>query len=370
MKRAVLGLFLISSLFAAEAPKRARNVILLLADAGGVATVNAASIYAYNAPQKLYIQSWEHIGLSDTSPSGKWVTDSAAGMTAIVTGKKTWNGVLSQAPDAVRGQKDGTPLKTILEYAEEKGLSTGILSNVTITDATPAACIAQVNDRGKFGEIFMSMFQPRFGDGVDIVFGPGRQRIFEAVKKLGKDPDAVAAEFKRPVYASMDEVPADVDRAIAILDKPIDLDFAAKRAIQSLSKNPKGYFLMIESDAHTDNPEAGLKRLVSFDKTIRDIAAMVNLDETLLLFTADHSFELRLTGGGPDQPLLKGYEEWRTANAGKKAEVQIPAMRVGGSHTGEEVLVAAKGAGSERVHGYMANTQLFHIMLQAYGWQQ
>ncbi len=78
-------------------PKRAKNVILLLADAGGIPTINAASIYGYNAPMKLFIQSWPHIGLSDTTPHGRWVSDSAAGMTAIVTGQKTWNGVISQA---------------------------------------------------------------------------------------------------------------------------------------------------------------------------------------------------------------------------------------------------------------------------------
>ena len=56
------------SVTAAPKPKKARNVILLLADAGGIPTINAASIYAYNAPQKLFIQSWPYIGLSDTSP--------------------------------------------------------------------------------------------------------------------------------------------------------------------------------------------------------------------------------------------------------------------------------------------------------------
>ena len=101
----------------AAAQPRAKNVILFHADAGGLPTVNAASIYGYGKAQALYIQSMPHIGLSDTSSASNWVSDSAAGMTAIVTGQKTHNGVVSQAPDAVRGVKDGKPLKTILEYA-------------------------------------------------------------------------------------------------------------------------------------------------------------------------------------------------------------------------------------------------------------
>src|SRR5215470_201105 len=103
----------------AQTRKKAKNVILFLADAGGIPTLNAASAMEYGEPQKLFIQSWKNIGLSDTSTASQWVTDSAAGMTAIVTGRKTHNGVLSQGPDAERGKKDGTPLKTILEYAEE-----------------------------------------------------------------------------------------------------------------------------------------------------------------------------------------------------------------------------------------------------------
>src|SRR4051794_5955746 len=91
------------AVFTADAkPKRAKNVILLIADAGGIPTINAASIYGYNAPQKLFVQSWQNMGLSDTTPYGKWVTDSAAGITAIVTGQKTNNGVLSQGPDGVK----------------------------------------------------------------------------------------------------------------------------------------------------------------------------------------------------------------------------------------------------------------------------
>src|SRR6185295_16702823 len=103
------------SLAAASKPgKHAKNVILFLADAGGIPTLNAASLHGYGEPQKLYVQSWPNIALSDTSAASSWVTDSAAGMTAIVTGSKTNNGVISQGPDTIRGKKDGVPLKTIL----------------------------------------------------------------------------------------------------------------------------------------------------------------------------------------------------------------------------------------------------------------
>src|SRR5437588_11860963 len=101
--RFVLLLLTAASLFAQQ---RAKNVILFLGDAGGLPTLNAASIHGYKEPRSLYIQRMPHIGLSETSATDNWVTDSAAGMTAIVTGRKTANGVLSQAP-APAGKEDG-----------------------------------------------------------------------------------------------------------------------------------------------------------------------------------------------------------------------------------------------------------------------
>jgi alkaline phosphatase len=288
-------------------------------------------------------------------------------MTAIVTGQKVQNGFISQGPDGVRGKQDGTERKTILEYAEERGLSTGVMSNVTITDATPGACYAHANDRAKWGEIFLQIFTPRFGDGVDVVFGPGRKAIYDRVSKLGKDLDVVAKEYGRPVYASLADLPQDAKRGLVVTDGEFDLNDGAKKAIRMLSQNKKGFFLMIESDAHTNDPEKGLGRLVSFDRLIRELTEIVDVDETLFLFTADHSFDLRVASGGPDQPLLAGVEEWKKNGGGRS--MRISAVRMDNSHTGEEVLVAAMGPGAERVRGYMPNTELFSIMMNALGFK-
>jgi alkaline phosphatase len=34
------------------------------------------------------------------------------------------------------------------------------------------------------------------------------------------------------------------------------------------------------------------------------------------------------------------------------------------------VLVAAQGPGAERVRGYLANTDLFGVMMDAFGWKR
>lgn len=367
--RTLLALLLCLPLAAAPKPgKRAKNVILFLADACGIPTLSAASLHGYGEAQKLYVQSWPHLALSDTSAASSWVTDSAAGMTAIVTGVKTNNGVISQGPDTVRGKQDGAPLKTVLEYAEERGLSTGVLTNVNIADATPAACYAQANDRRKFGDIFLQIFTPRFGDGVDVVMGAGRKAVFDGVTALGKDLDEVARAHHRPIYSSLADVPAGNLRPIVVLERNMNVPEAARLALRTLSKNRKGYFLMIEWDAHTDDPQRGLDNVVGFDKLIREIASTIDLQDTLLLFTADHSMELRSVGGRRGEPILKGLDEWKQSHAAKEL-VQIPALRVGHSHTGEEVLAAAQGPGADQVRGFLPNTQLFHVIMNAYGWR-
>jgi alkaline phosphatase len=359
MKRTVTLLLFVCALLPA-AERRAKNVILFLGDAGGLATLNAASAYAHGEPQKLFIQSLPNIALSDTSPEGNWVTDSAAGMTAIVTGHKTHNGVISQGADTVRGVKDGMALKTILEYAEERGLSTGVLSNMNMTDATPAACYAHANDRKKSGEIFSDLLKPRFGDGVDVVIGNGRDAIFKAVTALGIDPEAAIKERGYELTYSPEEIPVKANRLIALFNGgDFDLSRAVNQAIDVLSRNRKGYFLMVEWDMHTPRIKQGLDRVIAMDNVIRETAGRVK-DDTLILFTADHSFDLRLRSGKKGDPLFH--------TGGDGVEAKQP-LRVDNSHTGEEVIAAAKGPGAERVRGFIRNTDLFHIMMAAYGWK-
>jgi alkaline phosphatase len=347
-------------------PRRARNIILFLADAGGIPILNAASLHGYQAPLRLHVQGWPHVGLSDTSPVGALVTDSANGMTAIMTGHKTHNGVISQGPEAVRGKTDGRALKTILEYAEERGLRTGVITDMPITDATPAACYAHSNDRGKGGEIFAQAFAPRFGDGVDVLIGAGRDEIEAQLKVLGSSVDALATRSGRPIHSSLEAAPP--GPRLVVVGEAIDVRAATLRALDQLQKSSKGYFLMVEWDAHTPDPKAGLDRLVAFDRLIKEVEQRVNLKDTLLLFTADHSFALRVTGESSVGPLLSGYDEWKASGV-KGQTVRLNSLVVDNRHSGEEVAAIAIGAGSQRVSGFFPNTRLFHVMLDAWGWK-
>ena len=343
--------------------ERARNIVLFIGDAGGLPTLNAASLYGYGRPQALFIQKMPNIALVDTSAAGNWVTDSAAGMTAIVTGRKTLNGVLSQSDSAVRGQKDGETLKTILEYAEARGLSTGVITNDAVTGATPAACYAHVNNRSNTAGIIAQIGKPLAGNGVDLVLGPGRSAIYKATAAAGLDLDAMLRAAGYALLSSPEALRPDTTRAVGLWDMPdYDLSAVAANAIESLSRNPRGYFLMVEWDLHTDNVKRGLDRTLVIDKVIRETVEKAG-PRTLVIFTADHSFDIRVRGGGRGRPILP-------EPAPGEAMPANPPIRMDDGHTGEEVVVAAQGPGARRVHGFMANTDLFRIMLAAYGWKE
>lgn len=350
MKRTI-ALTILLSFAAAAAERKAKNVVLFIGDAAGLPVISLAGIHA-GRPQQLFIQRMPNIGLMDTSAASSWVTDSAAAMTAIITGTKTHNGVISQSPAAVRGAKDGAPLKTLLEYAEERGLQTGVITNDQVTGATAAACYSHSNDRKKADEIFAQVLKPPFGDGVDILIGAGRSKLLTPAMDKG------LREMRYGVFDSAAGIPPDTRRAVVLYDSGnFDLAIAVRRAVDILSRSPKGFFLMVESDLHTNQLKLGLDRAVALDAIIEETAKRLGKD-TLVIYSADHSFDIRHRGGKVGEPLP----------VPEKAEPK-GAIRVDDGHTGEEVVVAATGPGSERIHGFFKNTDLFRFMMAAYGWK-
>jgi alkaline phosphatase len=362
-----LGLIPVAVLCAAAGPAfgQAKNVILFVGDGVGVSSLNAAGIYGYSKPQALYLQHMPNLALADTSTAKEWVSDAAAGATAWATGHKGRNGVISQTPTAERGVKDGETLKTILEYAEEKGLSTGIISNddrTGVTIAITAAFYAHSNNRQNSGDIFEQMLNPTYGNGVDVVIGTGRKLINDATAKMGHNLDA---EIPAKGYAYLDSLAAvskldpSKGRVVALFDDAeFDFNAAVEQAVARLSKNPKGYLLIAFSDCHLGKGAKTLNRIVALDKAVR-AAGEKHKSDTLILMTADHSYDLR----------IKGESLVETATTATPQQIAAIAS-VEDQHTAEEVPVIAEGPGAERVHGFISNTDVFHIMMAAFGWEK
>jgi len=368
VRRSVLAAFsiivLASQCFAQS--NKARNIIIFMGDGTGVSSLNAASIYGYNKPQSLYIQSFPGVALADTSTATQWVTDGGAGATAIATGIKTNNGVLSESSSAIKDQQDRKILKTLFEYAREHGLSTGAVSNDDrqgVTNALTAAFFAHNNDRSKSGEIFEEMIMPRNGGaGLDVAYSGGRKDVLKQVTATGRDG---AADLKSHGYVFVDSLDAlqsiDANQTKVVMlsdDTDMPIKPTVDDAIARLSKNPKGFVLVVFSDCHTGKTSSSVRRIVEMDNIVREVAD-THKSDTLILWTADHSYDLHIKGEGLTETLKK--------NEGKKI---TSAVSLEDEHTTEEVPVMAIGPGSERVHGFISNTDVFHILMAAPGWQE
>ncbi len=126
----------------------ARNVILFIGDGMGFAQVEAAGMFATGRPGTLSFETFPFRGSVRTGNAVGEVTDSAAAATAMATGVKVGNGVISMALPG-----NGAPLETALERFKASGKSTGLVTTTIITHATPAAFGAHEPSRNNYSGI-------------------------------------------------------------------------------------------------------------------------------------------------------------------------------------------------------------------------
>lgn len=218
-----------------------RNIILLIGDGMGLPQIQAAMD---SRPDALNIESFRCIGFSKTHSASNYITDSEAGGTAIACGKKTYNG-------AIAVNTDSLPLKTILEYAEEEGKSTGLVATCAITHATPATFIAHEKSRYLYENIAMDFLST----DIDIFIGGGRNYFNRRSDNLNILDSLRNKNYD--VCESLDEIDINSGKNIACLtdtSQPAKISTgrgnmlpkATHIALQKLDKNPKGFFIMIE----------------------------------------------------------------------------------------------------------------------------
>ena len=179
---------------------------------------------------------------------------------------------------------------------------------------------------------------------------------------MGRD---AAVDLKNKGYVFLDSVDAlssvnPSQTKVVLLSEDMDMPLRPTviDAIARLSKNPNGFALVVFSDCHTGKTTTSLKRIVEMDNVVREVVA-AHKDDTLILWTADHGYDLRIKGEALQETLKR--------NEGKKI---TQAVSLEDEHTAEEVPVMAIGPGSERVHGFISNTEIFHILMAAPGWQE
>ncbi len=334
---------LASSCAAVEAPK---NVILLIGDGMGIGAVTAGRVASKDG--KLALDSMPYTGFVKTSSASKLVTDSAAAGTALATGHKTNNGVISQTPDGKR-------LTSILEVARSMGKLTGIISTKHIVDATPAVFVAHADNRAKGEEIAVQMINSR----ANLILGGGKRyflpesdggsrkddrNLLKEAKKLGYDVCLSAEDMAKSKSDRMLGLFADYVMA-SERPEPTIAEMTEK-AIGTLSKGRNGFFLMSEGGkidvyGHGNNAEGIAKEMLDFDEAIGKALEFARKDgRTLVVVTADHE-----TGGAavlePSKDNPKLTMGWVTKG-----------------HAANMVPVYAFGPGAENFTGTLDNTEI------------
>lgn len=146
-----------TSIFTKKKPK---NVILLIGDGMGLTQIYAG--YTANKGQ-LSLFNISTQGLSITKASNSYITDSAAGATAMATGHKTNNRFISV-------DENGKPLELITQQLAARNYKTALISAGNITDATPAAFYAHQPERS-YSEPIANDFLANLSD---ILIGGGK----------------------------------------------------------------------------------------------------------------------------------------------------------------------------------------------------
>ena len=328
----------------------AKNIILFIGDGMGISTVTASRIYAGQLRGEsgeenfLSFGKFPVVGLSKTYNTDSQTPDSAGTMTAIITGVKTKKGMLSISDEANQGDcqsSKGNELRTALELAEMKGLSTGIISTARLTHATPAATYAHVASRAwehnsSIGDgckdIASQFIAFSYGDGIDVAMGGGRREfipnsITDVEGKIGKRVDGRDLreewKIKHPngryveTQTEFDAIDVQKNQKLLALFNPSHMHYEAdrkndkagepslsemtKKAIEILKKNSKGFFLMVESGRidhahHAGNAFNALNETVELSKAVALADKLTSDDDTLIIVTADHSHVFTMAG--------------------------------------------------------------------------
>ena len=324
--------------------KKPKNIILLIGDGMGV-----TQIFSGLTANKghLFLENCKAIGFSETQSADNYITDSAAGGTALSTGKRTYNG-------AVAVDINKKPLKTILEAAEENGLATGLVSTSAITHATPAVFIAHQPQRNMYEEIAADFLKTN----IDVFIGGGKdhftkrkdgRNLVKELKAKGYRYEEDINKIKRVKKGKLAALTADVHNP-RIKERGDMLPIATKTAINILSKNKKGFFLMVEGSqidwgGHANSAIYVVEEMLDFDRAIGKALEFAAKDgETLLVVTADHE-----TGG-------------MAITDGSIKNGNLTAAFPTHHHTAVMVPVFSYGPGAEEFTGIMKNTDIHDKM--------
>ncbi len=462
--KSLIAALALGGLTPAFAAGEAKNIIFFLGDGMGPVTVTASRIYKYGEAGQLAMDTLGRTARIKTYSLDAQTTDSAPSMAAYMTGVKQRNEVISMngatlatppgtdksvTPNVSSAVNNcavgnGASVPTILEAAIAAKKATGVVTSTRLTHATPAATFAHICNRNAEYEIARQAvpggagYNAALGAGVDVLLGgisyywrPHNPTTTPKGRPDGRD---LVAELQAKGYtysndlSSLNAAPTVAGaKLIGLYDQALtdghmsyelDRDPAQEpslsqmtvKAIDLLSKNANGYFLMVEGGRidhalHGTNAKRALADTIAFDDAIKAALAKVDPGNTLVVVTADHDHTMAFNGyshlgndilgkttdyktrkpalaadgkpyttlvfgngGGPRKVVRDDLTSVDTTDKNYLQEVGISLGAPGSeTHGGGDVMLFAKGPGAAPFKGTLDNTKVYTLMKQAFG---
>lgn len=332
-----------------------KNIILLIGDGMGLSAVSTGF---YFGDQPSVFLRFHEIGLQKTSSATHKVTDSAASGTSMASGIKTYNGAIGM----------DTGMKVIPNIAEllaSRGWSTGVIATSTITHATPASFYAHVFQRSMEETIASQLLDSE----IDFFAGGGRdkfqfRRDSVNLLSLAEEKGFVIDTTELPAAASLQAhqkygfLPEAGAMPPHLQGRGDFLPEATSLAINHLSQNGEGFFLMVEASqvdwaGHANDADYLVGEMLDFEKTIAAALDFAVKDgNTLVVVTADHETGGFTLGAKMPEEGQQGYADYKAIG---------PVFATGG-HSATLIPVFAFGPGAQQFKGIYENTEIFTKM--------
>ncbi|WP_410489517.1 alkaline phosphatase [Aeromonas hydrophila] len=455
LHKTLVSTALLAALFGATQAQAsdAKNVILFIGDGMGPTVLTATRLYKVGEEGNLEMMKLARSARIKTFSNDAQTTDSAPSMAAYTTGVKMNNEVIAMSSDtkAVAPGKDangnkgvnnctsdnGKPVPTLLELAKAAGKSVGAVTTTELTHATPAATYSHICHRDAAYAIAAQAvpggagFNTALGNGVDVLMGGGANHWtpYNSTSNKGGRADGrdltaeLTAQGYRYVTTKDDLAGVNSGKVLGLFSTKSHLDYELDRvakgaantqpslsemtakAIDLLSQNSQGYFLMVEGGRidhalHGTNAKRSLTDAVALDDAVKTALGKVDLKDTLIVVTADHDHTMTINGysakgnkvldlvkngdgstqndvdGKPFTTLVFGNGPNRPDVRPTLTSDQVMAddylqetgVKLGSeTHGGGDVMLFADGAGSSRFKGTLDNTRVFGKLKEALG---
>ena len=375
------------------------GIILFVSDGLIASHVTAARLYENGADHRLALESFPHLALLRNPARDFAVPDAAAATTALATGVRVSHRTLGQ--DA-QGQR----LQTILDLARAEGRAVGLVTTDRLTGPGAAAFYAHSADARERAPIALQLLGP---DKLDVVLGGGADDFLPAAKGgQRKDGRDLLAELQNQGWdlvrskAELASAPAYRTAGLAGFFAPGPLAYSdqiesgsqqpslgdmVRRAIQCLEVHSAGYVLIVDaslatSAAESDQGERVLTETLALDRALKTATDYAG-EKSLILAVGKHATGGFALSGYPlvtdhgvgllgvnaaGQPALT----WASGPNGP-APAPLPAAKAepaaffapSALNNAEDVLALGRGAGSERLAGFLDNTAIFQILRDA-----